>query len=486
MAYSGTVSNFLSDTVYATWELDDNGKLTANFPDTSDNTVAISRVIDGFGDSGAKAADVKSAVLTGNPKSLRLILSGFENLASVDLSALDSSRLTDMAYMFERCKNLASVDLSALDTSKVETAAFAFFGCDVLSSVKLGSKFFTDALADDGKNLQIAPCSNGSIYCADDAAFCALSAAEHAGTWTRNISDSFKVTGERTTDGKSDDDGNDVTFTVVWATTSTSSTRTLTIYKKEAGETDWPATAAGTWTLSGNSGNTVETLEDVGDEKADYKVVFDDGAVKRVAMVTIEGNKRLVTVDESGNFWCAGTVSDGTGDIRAAIPSKTSQMTNDSGYITASSVPTNTAIANLIYPVGSIYMSVISTSPATLFGGTWERIQDRFLLAAGPEYGAGETGGEAVHQLTADELPDHRHTFTTDSAGAHTHKTGHKRYDAYGTGKADAMHFSGTFDVTSSSAGAHTHSGTTNGAGGSQAHNNMPPYLAVYVWERTA
>lgn len=156
-------------------------------------------------------------------------------------------------------------------------------------------------------------------------------------------------------------------------------------------------------------------------------------------------------VDSDGNIWCAGKLP-----------------------------------IDRIYPVGSIYMSVNAADPGTLFGGTWERIEDRFLLAAGSAYGAGTAGGEAVHKLTADELPDHRHTFTTDSAGAHTHATGHKRSDAYGTGKADAMHFSGTFNVTSSSAGAHTHSGTTNGAGGSQAHNNMPPYLAVYMWERTA
>lgn len=153
-------------------------------------------------------------------------------------------------------------------------------------------------------------------------------------------------------------------------------------------------------------------------------------------------------------------------------------------YVAANSAGGVTLSA--VYPVGSIYLTMNADDPADLFGGTWERIQDRFLLAAGSTYGVGTTGGEAVHQLTADELPDHRHTFTTDSAGAHTHATGHKRVDAYGTGKADAMHFSGTFDVASSSAGAHKHSGTTNGSGGSQAHNNMPPYISVYAWKRTA
>ena len=65
-----------------------------------------------------------------------------------------------------------------------------------------------------------------------------------------------------------------------------------------------------------------------------------------------------------------------------------------------------------IYPVGAIYMSVSSTSPASLFGGTWEQIQNRFLLAAGDTYAAGKTGGEATHTLTVEEMPAHNHSFT--------------------------------------------------------------------------
>ena len=65
-----------------------------------------------------------------------------------------------------------------------------------------------------------------------------------------------------------------------------------------------------------------------------------------------------------------------------------------------------------IYPVGAIYISVNSTSPGTLFGGSWERIQDRFLLSAGSSYSAGSTGGSATHTLTASEMPSHTHTFT--------------------------------------------------------------------------
>lgn len=62
-----------------------------------------------------------------------------------------------------------------------------------------------------------------------------------------------------------------------------------------------------------------------------------------------------------------------------------------------------------IYPVGSIYMSVNATNPATFIGGTWARITDVFLLASGNAYAPGSTGGEAVHTLTTNEMPAHEH-----------------------------------------------------------------------------
>lgn len=64
-----------------------------------------------------------------------------------------------------------------------------------------------------------------------------------------------------------------------------------------------------------------------------------------------------------------------------------------------------------IYPIGAIYMSINSTDPGTLFGGTWERIKDTFLLSAGDTYSAGATGGEATHTLTVDEMPSHTHSI---------------------------------------------------------------------------
>lgn len=124
-------------------------------------------------------------------------------------------------------------------------------------------------------------------------------------------------------------------------------------------------------------------------------------------------------------------------------------------------------VLSKVYPVGSIYMSVNSASPATLFGGTWERIKDQFLLAAGDKYAAGKTGGEATHTLTENEIPAHRHSIWFPNAGGEQSAAiGYPEAGSKNTWYAEAS--------------------KTAGAGGGAAHNNMPPYLAVYVWKRTA
>lgn len=114
-----------------------------------------------------------------------------------------------------------------------------------------------------------------------------------------------------------------------------------------------------------------------------------------------------------------------------------------------------------MYPVGSIYMSVNSTNPSTLFGGTWQRIQGRFLFAADSAHAAGSTGGEETHKLTVDEMPSHSHTIK-----------------GYSFQDADSSTIS--FGKLNSS-----ESQKTNSAGGDKPHNNMPPYLSVYMWKRT-
>lgn len=126
------------------------------------------------------------------------------------------------------------------------------------------------------------------------------------------------------------------------------------------------------------------------------------------------------------------------------------------------------------YPVGSIYLSVNSNSPAYLFGGTWEQIVDKFLLGAGNSYALGATGGEATHTLTVAEMPSHVHNLQRDMYGVQMGIAGGSHYP----GNAITGQYS-EVTIFNNSIGA----GPT---GGSKSHNNMPPYYAVYIWKRVA
>lgn len=189
----------------------------------------------------------------------------------------------------------------------------------------------------------------------------------------------------------------------------------------------------------------------------------------------------------ANNIKANGSVCDSGGNLRLAIPRKVSALENDTGYVTKDALVTNAQIVDLIYPVGSIYMSVNGTSPATLFGGTWERIQDRFLLAAGSTYHAGDMDGEATHKLTTEELPSHTHgskSLTGTFRNMQWYNGTSSGIVSQGKNKANRTPPSGdkegaaTFTIDAT----HEH----NSVGGDGEHNNMPPYLVVNVWERTA
>ena len=128
-----------------------------------------------------------------------------------------------------------------------------------------------------------------------------------------------------------------------------------------------------------------------------------------------------------------------------------------------------------VYPVGSIYISYLSTSPATLFGGTWTQIKDRFLVAWNGTTGTfrliDDTGGEETHQLTINEMPAHNHRDVTGTNDANRIKIGGN------SGSDEGILYSTGFNEWIS---------TENTVGGNQAHNNLPPYMAVYMWRRTA
>ena len=125
------------------------------------------------------------------------------------------------------------------------------------------------------------------------------------------------------------------------------------------------------------------------------------------------------------------------------------------------------ALLDTYYPVGRIYLSSENVSPASFMGGSWERIQDVFLLCAGTTYAAGSTGGAANVTLTTDQMPSHSHgelvTVSSPTGGWYSRVV------------ADVGQNEPTVEIRQ-----------TAQTGGGQAHNNMPPYRAVYAWGRVA
>lgn len=172
------------------------------------------------------------------------------------------------------------------------------------------------------------------------------------------------------------------------------------------------------------------------------------------------------------------------------------------------------ATASKLYPIGSVYISFNSTDPSTLFGGTWVRLKDTFLLASGDAYAPNTTGGSATKTITTSNLPAHTHTCST--AGDHTHTRGtmnitgtfnavwEKNISQITTGAFSQVNGGqnneaggqggGTkiweFDASrswtgeTSSNGSHTH--TIGSTGSALPLNIMPPYQTVYMWRRTA
>ena len=132
-------------------------------------------------------------------------------------------------------------------------------------------------------------------------------------------------------------------------------------------------------------------------------------------------------------------------------------------------------VLDRIQPVGSLYFSTSNTSPASLFGGTWERYaQGRVMVSASDtdtDFTVGKTGGEKTHKLTIDELAKHSH--------------------APGTSAALFMNVDHDYGVrlaTSATPGAASHwiGAVTITSGNDKPHNNLQPYIAVYIWRRTA
>ena len=254
---------------------------------------------------------------------------------------------------------------------------------------------------------------------------------------------------------------------------------------------------------------------------------------------------RRLTPSQLADYVAESYVYDKTNSDTSTIAGKLNALANE--------ITSTTNLLPYVYPVGAIYWSSRDTSPASLFGGTWTRIQSRFILGASSKYPVNSTGGEEKHTLSVSEMPSHNHggktgepsnnntgavsgsTGNNDVAhkheipslsgtaletGAHTHHvqtypTGDWEYGAnYWNLAWTGYAATGTL----STAGAHSHTVTTNASttsagdtasshthtmgkhthslsnhthtisneGNNGGHNNMPPYIVYYCWERTA
>ena len=162
---------------------------------------------------------------------------------------------------------------------------------------------------------------------------------------------------------------------------------------------------------------------------------------------------------------------------------------NGSDSVPISTGLTQTQVVNLVYPVGAIYMSVVSTSPASLFGGTWAawgagRVPVGVNTSDTNFNTVEKTGGSSTHTLTSTEMPSHTHT---QNAHNHGYRLNLKHTDGdIVNGEYVNENLAGGScrrrysDITEYS------TATNQNTGGGGAHNNLQPYITCYMWKRTA
>lgn len=146
------------------------------------------------------------------------------------------------------------------------------------------------------------------------------------------------------------------------------------------------------------------------------------------------------------------------------------------------------AILDKTWPVGSIYLSVVSTDPSETLGGTWERYANgRTIVGVNESDGdfntAEETGGAKTHRLTTNEIPGHAHGASVDGYGFNLIKD----WGGANVRRANMDEAgSGFFILGSSNTNDIYWAANTANAGGGAAHNNLPPYITTYLWKRVS
>ncbi|QBX22659.1 capsid and scaffold protein [Streptococcus phage Javan88] len=175
----------------------------------------------------------------------------------------------------------------------------------------------------------------------------------------------------------------------------------------------------------------------------------------RVGIGKIVEQGRAGSIDVAGDGYIGGKFYVGNNEIKPGL--------------------TKTEILDMIYPVGSIYISISSSNPSYTMGGTWQRFANGKTLVGVDEYDSdfnspNRTGGEKAHQTTVEEMPSHAHQFNTEAAGSPIAL-------GWENGNNSAMR---------AKLGNYTMGLPTTSVGGNKPHNNLQPYITVYMWRRTA
>lgn len=218
------------------------------------------------------------------------------------------------------------------------------------------------------------------------------------------------------------------------------------------------------------------------DQTPNDKIYFDKDATTRIQ---IGGKDAIDTVLDANsnnpiaNSGVAGVMLKTLNEVNAVTQSGT--IVDSLALKQLATIVTNlqTTVDNYwktVFPIGYIYMTTSSSfDPNDTFGGKWTRIKDRFLLADGDNYTNGNTGGEANHTLTINELPAHKHYVLNVENG-----------EEWFLGKPGGAASESSQGISFSGTNGRSTTFETTEVGKDNEHNNMPPYLVVRVWKRTA
>lgn len=222
--------------------------------------------------------------------------------------------------------------------------------------------------------------------------------------------------------------------------------------------------------LRGENGTGLEIL-DIYATLSDLQTAHPTGTRGNAYLVGTSPSFELYIWSDTSNAWeQAGRLSSPSPSITTPMMNGVASTGSENAYARGDHVhPSDSSKCSLqqVYPVGSLYFNAsVPTNPATLLGfGTWVALEDMFLLGASSTYPLNTQGGEVNHVLTEAELPSHRH-------GAEQHV----RWASSG----------GNIQSATNSYWKSNDNGYTGYTGGGLGHNNMPPYIAVHIWKRTA